>query len=244
MKQHLSILMLAARSTICKILLVFLAMAAAEGTLFYVTLRKALTGEGIGLEQMIVQSRIPLVCGLSFLLLCAILSLSWCEFSGSKLRYTLKRLSVAEVTTVFWWAVYNTICFFVFWAFQLLIVLLLLRLYIATINPIYISEQTAFLAFYRHNFLHSLLPLEEISRYISNALLLLSLGISAACFSFRQRRHQKGIAIIALAALTVGFFPREMGSFINDLMIAIIALSVAAGAVAGVWKERIYEDQT
>jgi hypothetical protein len=81
-------------------------------------------GEHVGLEQMIAQSGIPLVCGICFLLICAILSLTGCEFSGSRLRYTLKRLSVREETTVLWWAVYNTFCFFVFWAVQLLIVLI------------------------------------------------------------------------------------------------------------------------
>lgn len=243
MKQHLSVLMIAARSTIYKLLGLLLVMAAAESALFYLVLKRTLAGELIGLEQMVNQSWMPLVSGVCFLLLCVMLSLTGCEFSGSKLRYTIKRLSVREETTVLWWAVYNTICFLIFWAVQLLIALLLCRLYAAKIDPMYVSDQTIFLAFYRDKFLHSLLPLEETSRFICNAILICGLGASAACFSFRQRHGQKGIAIIALAAVTLGFFPRAMGSFGNDMVIAIIALAVAVGAMVGMRKERDNEEQ-
>lgn len=243
MKQHLSVLMLAARSTVYKLLGLLLVMAAVEGALFYLVLNRLLHGELISLEQVVNQSRMPLVCGVCFLLLCVMLSLTGCEYSGSKLQYTIKRLSVREETTVLWWAVYNTVCFLAFWAVQLLIAVLLCRLYVAKVDPVSVSGQTIFLAFYRDKFLHSLLPLEEISRYIRNALLICGLGASAACFSFRQRHGQKGIAIVALAAVTLGYFSRPMGSFGSDLVMAIMAVAVAAVAIAGIWGERVDEEE-
>ena len=237
MKQHLSVLMLAARSTLYKLLGLFLIMAAAESVLFYITMQKA-QAEGLhGLEQMITQSRLALVCGVCFLLVCTLLSLTGCELFGSKLRYTIKRLSVREGTTVLWWAVYNILIFFVFWAVQLLIVLLLCRFYTSTLDPAQLSDQTMFLAFYRHKFLHSLLPLAETSRYIRNVILILGLGVSSACFSFRQRQNQKGIAIFLLAVVTVLMFSREMGSFGNDIFMMLIVLVVAGSAVVNIWKE-------
>ncbi len=238
MRQHLSVLMLAARSTIYQVLGLFAAMAITEGWLFYFTLQQALGDQPLGLEQVIRQSRIALVCGVGFILLCALLSLTGSELGGGKLRYTVQRLSVREEGTVFWWAGYNAVCFFLFWVVQLTIALLLCQLYISRMDSTYTSGQTIFLAFYRNNFLHSLLPLAEASRYLRNGVLILCLGVCASCFSFRQRRGEKGIAVVALAVIALVSFPQAMGSFSGDLLLAFLALCITAGAVAGIWRER------
>lgn len=242
MRQHLSVLMLAARSTIYKILGLFMVTAIAEGTLFYLVLQKTLAGEPLGLEQLMSESRIALVCGVSFLMLCALLSLTGYESSGSKLRYTLQRLSVGEKTIVFWWAVYNAACFFLFWALHVAIVLLLSQLYVARMDAAYVSGQTILLAFYRNNFLHSLLPLAEASRYLRNASFVLSLGISTACFSYHQRHGKKGVTTVVLAILVVVYFSQAMGSFGSDLLLYLVALGTTAVIVLGVWKKEGYED--
>jgi hypothetical protein len=238
MKQHLSVLMLAARSTIYKVLGLFVVLAITQGTLFYFTLQKTLSGEPVGLEQLISQSRISIVGGVCFVLLCAQLSLTGCELGGSKVRYTLQRLSVREEAAVCWWAGYNAVCFLLFWVVQLVIALLLCKLYVTHIDPAYVSGQTIFLAFYRNRFLHSLLPLAETSRYVRNGIFILCLGISAACFSFRQRRGEKGIAMVVLTIIVAVNFSKPVGSFESDLPLVSIALSMAAGAVAGIFRER------
>ena len=243
MRQHLSVLMLAARSTIYKILGLFAFTAVAECALFYFALQKTLGGEPLALEQLMSESRIALVCGVSFLLLCALLSLTGCEIGGSKLRYTLQRLSIGEITIVFWWAVYNVACFFLFWALHVVIVLLLSRLYVARMDTAYVSGQTILLAFYRNNFLHSLLPLAETSRYIRNAIFVLSLGISAACFAYRQRRGEKVFAIVVLAMLVVVYFSKAMGNFGSDLLLSLTALGITGSAI-GIWKGRGLEDES
>ncbi|WP_152967692.1 hypothetical protein [Oxobacter pfennigii] len=160
------------------------------------------------------------------------------EFGGGKLRYTVQRLSVREEAVVFLWAGYNAVCFFLFWAVQLVIVLVLCRLYVTQMDTAYVSGQTIFLAFYRSNFLHSLLPLEEISRYVRNGILILTLGVCASCFSFRQRRGERGSAVVVLAVIVAVSFPNAMGSFGSDIFLSLVALCIAAGAVAGIWKER------
>ncbi|NCC68492.1 MAG: hypothetical protein EOM14_09945, partial [Clostridia bacterium] len=113
MKQHLSVLMLAARSTIYNVIGILALLAAAESALFYLVLKKAQSGEGCCLEEAVTKSGIPLVCAGCFLLLCAALSLNGVEFSGSRFRYTIRRLSVSEETTAILWAVYYMACFFV-----------------------------------------------------------------------------------------------------------------------------------
>lgn len=243
MRQHLSVLMLAARSTIHKILGLFVFTAAAQGALFYFALQKALAGEAIGLEQLFGESRIAIVCAISFLLLCALLSFTGCELGGSKLRYTLQRLSISEKSVVLWWAVYNAICFFLFWVLQLVIVLLLSRLYVARMDAAYVSGQTIWLAFYRNNWLHSLLPLAETSRYVRNVIFIVGLGSSAAYFSYSQRRGEKGFALVALAMLAVVYFPGAMGNLQGDLLLSLIAFSVTIWVVTRIWKERGCEDE-
>ncbi|NLW16479.1 MAG: hypothetical protein GX033_02310 [Firmicutes bacterium] len=238
MRQHLSVLMLAARSTIYKVLGLFVLTALAESALFCLNLQKTLAGEPLGLEQLISESRIALVCGASFLLLCALLSLTGCEMGGSKLRYTLQRLSVGEETIVLWWALYNAICFFLFWALHVVIVLLLSRLYVVRMDAAYVTDQTILLAFYRNNWLHSLLPLAETSRYVRNISLVLGLGISAACFSYQQRRGKRETAIVALAMLVVTQFSQPMGSYSRDWLLTFIALIVSFFLVLGIWKGR------
>lgn len=235
MRKHLSVLMLAARSTVYKVVGLLLIMAAVQAALFRFALQN---DESSGLELLITQSRVPLVCGVCFLILCALLSLTGCELHGSKLRYTLQRLSVDERTTVLWWAAYNIICLIIFWGVQLAVVLLLCRIYTAQADPARVSGQTVFLAFYRNKFLHSLLPLGETSRYIRNVLLIVGLGVSSACFSFRLRHGEKGIAVIVLAAAAVVFFPQTMGSFGNDLFMYVLTLAVTASAVSGLWNGR------
>ncbi|MEA4891404.1 MAG: hypothetical protein VB085_02415 [Peptococcaceae bacterium] len=235
MKRYFSVLMIAARSTIYKITGLLLLMGAAEAALFYRLLQKSAAEGPAPLESLITRSRLSLICGLAFFLLCVILSLVGYEFSGSKTRYTIQRLSLPEEAAVLLWAFYNMLCFLIFWAAQLLVVLLLCRLYISVMEPTYWNRQTIFLAFYRSGFLHSLLPLEETSRWLRNGALILGLGLAGACFPLKQRRGQKGLAMAVLAALTFITFPQEMGSFGSDAIIMLIALGTAAYSFYGIW---------
>ena len=242
MKRHLSVLMLAARNTAYKITGILLVMAAAEGVLFYAAFQSARALGPYGLELVITESRLALVCLAGFLGVCALLSLSGCELRGGRLGYTMKRLSIREETTAVWWAVYNVLVFLIFWAAQLAIALALCYLYTLKADPAYVSSQTVYLAFYRQKFLHSLLPLEETSRYLRNAVLAVGLGVTAACLPVRQRSGMRSVAVILLAALTAAVFPAEMGSFWNDLMLMLATLAVTAGAAVNLLEVRHAEN--
>ena len=71
MKRHLSIWMLMARSTICKVLGLLLALAAADGALFALTLRQGTSI--LGLEQVLTESHLSIVFGVCMVLLMAVL---------------------------------------------------------------------------------------------------------------------------------------------------------------------------
>jgi len=242
MRQHFSVLMIAARSTVYKIAALLLLMTAAETALFLRLLRKAPTGELYSLEELFRASGIPIVCGAAFLLLCTILCLTGYELSGSRTRYTIQRLSVSEGAAALLWSAYNMICLLVFWAVQLLAVLLLCRFYTGYMDPVYYNDQTVFIAFYRSWFLHSLLPLDETSRYIRNAVIIFALGIATACFSLKQRRGEKGGAIAFFTVAAALTFPQKTGGLLSDLLIIISAVAVALNYLHYIIKGQSNED--
>ena len=230
MRKHLSVLMLIARSTIYKILALFLLIASTEYFLFRLSLKSALNAANAGLgmatlESVISDSRIDWAFAVCLVIMAVLLCMTGCEF-GSKQGYTLRRLSISERSVFMWQCIYNILCFFMLWAVQTMIAYTLCKLYLAKVDPGLTSVQTVFLAFYRNDFLHSILPLSEVSRWIRNILLFMCLGIGAAHFPFMQRRGKVGVTIIAMTALSLVFFSRGIGigSLGNDFL--VISLSI------------------
>ena len=171
-------------------------------------------------------SRIAWVFAVCFVAMAVLLSKTGCEY-GSKQGYMLKRLSVSERNVFVWQSIYNSFCFFMLWSVQTLLAYAFCKLYLAKVDPMLTSGQTIFLAFYRNNFLHSLLPLSEVSRWIRNILLLGCLGLAAAHFPYRQRRGKVEVTIIAMTSLSL-FFSRAIGSLGNDILIMILSIANAA----------------
>lgn len=239
MKLHWSVLMLMARSTIHKLLGLFVIMAVAEGVLFALSLCTWLNIGG--LELILSHSHITVVCAICFVLVTVLLWTTGCEFS-SKQGYTLQRLSVSPRSVFLWQAVYNTICYFLFWAVQTLIVLALCHLYMAVAHEAVVNQQTVFLAFYRNPFLHSLLPLDEAFRYVRNVLLVLSLGVTSAHFPLCQRRRTWSFTAIGMAAATLFLFQGNMGNFDGDSALAVFAVAALVLTIVMGWKEPAYED--
>lgn len=230
MRQHISVFMLYIRSSLYKVLLLLAGMAAAETVVFVWTLKGLLqeiaalresgiedfAGMGITLspESVLENSYITYIFAAVTLLIMVVLCLIGCE-RGNKQGYTLRRLSISESSVVLWQSLCNTCCYFLLWVVQIAVAWGLCRLYVSMVEAV--SNQTVFLAFYRSDFLHNLLPLDETSLWVRNILLVLTYGITTACFSFRQRRGKFAAEIIALFWATIVWCSRELGSFITDL---------------------------
>jgi hypothetical protein len=125
---------------------------------------------------------------------------------------------------------------------HLTIILALSKLYISKIPVEAISQQAVFLAFYRNSFLHSILPLDEVSRYVRNIVLIIGLGTSSAGFSFKQRRGKLGVDIILLVPTCLVFFTRRMGNFDNDAFLIFIAAIVAVESIYQAYKRGAYSE--
>ncbi len=239
MKKQLSVIMLAARSTIYQVILLLAVSGALEAALFFLKMNGQTQTT---LENTVVKSRMNLVCLAAFILLGVLLSRTGCEFGGSKVRYTLQRLSVKEITVTLLWSLYNTCCFVIFWLGQGMIALALCRMYARGAAEGAIGPQTVFLAFYRNSFLHNLLPLSEPFRWIRNLLLCAGMGVGAACFSHRMRHEQKGLAVFVMAFLVFLAFRIGMGIPAADVGFSLGAAVVAGAALYGVREANGHEE--
>ena len=231
LKKHLSVFSLFARSSIYKVLLILLAMCTVEIIFFHFELRNALKAyevvdsSKVSLEQMFMRAATNVYFRVALVLVSIVICLPGCSFK-SKTSYTLCRLSVRECITFFYQAAYNTLVYLVLIGVQLIVAFGLSRYYVAAAPAKWVSNQTITLAFYRNNFLHSLLPLDDIGLWIRNGLLILSLGLSTAEYPYKQRRHQFSATAIALGIYIIVYFDQSIGQLTHVISCSIIALVI------------------
>ena len=268
MKQHISILMLLSKSTLYKLLILFALMISLESFLFWQTLNRRLIDflhqDAVALyslEGIFAESYIPWVFGICFLIQTALLIFVGCDF-GSKQGYTLRRLNISERSVFLWQALYNAGCYLLLWMVQTIVALFLCQLYLNhnflsenaetaesllnSSNIIHprITHQTIFLAFYRSNFLHSLLPLDDMIRFSRNILFILGLATPAAAFPYYQRRGKTSFSIHFLAVMCFFTFTDELGFYSLDglsLLATIYAVSILYRIFIKERKEEAYE---
>ncbi len=227
MRKHLSVFMLMVRSSLYPILGLFLLMAATQGGVFWYVLNRGHVEEDFGLEYLVSRSGLDLIFGLFFFLVCFFLMRTG-HGSGSKQGYTLMRLRISERWVFFWQCVYNCLMFVLFWLAECLIVLGLCQLYAHCVSESYLTSQTLFLAFYRSEFLHSLLPMEDTLVWVRNIILGLCLGICAARAPMGARQGHRFPEIVALACIVAASFTQELGNGALHVIISLGALCFAA----------------
>lgn len=166
-------------------------MAAVEAGMFWMTLKRGVSQEGYGLEYVIDKSHIAFVFFIAFV----IMDIFLISFAGYEKiethRYTLMQLSVTRKEVYYLQSIYNTLCYLLFWAMQILIVMLLGYLYVKNAPAEYVTGQTIFFAFYRNSFLHSLLPFEDFPYWIRNILLCIALGLMSAMYLTEESKPKR-----------------------------------------------------
>lgn len=252
MKKHLSVLCLAARSSVFKIAVILPVMAAAQAGLFLFYLSEAKKAMAAGLPNTPLESLFdkPLwstVFGAAFLLITFFLCRTGCSF-GAHPGYTLDRLSVSPLHVWIWHAVYNTAVFLILWLAEAAVAAGLCALYMHSADPSVVSAQTAFLATYRSEFLHSLVPTYDIALWVRNFVFALTLGVVTATFPYKQRRGKFAGEVLLCALLLLGIFdcpPGEPGLCILLSVFALFIVAFSLCHVLGVFDEgQIYEEET
>lgn len=218
MKRELSVLMLVARSSIYKFLTVLILMSVSQISFFYMTARKYdLQGQGTAsLERIIEEGYIQQIFYIAFLLMCIILA--WAESGkGSRLEYTLKRLGISRERVFFLQVGYHICCFFILFAVQIFVVIGIGSLYLKWMEEIYVSSQSLFLAFWRNEFLHSLLPLAEISRWVRNGVLIVFVGLEITFFGTEEQQSRR-LPLVWCSMLVILIFSDPAGYWQADLV--------------------------
>lgn len=145
-----------------------------------------------------------------------------CE-SNTKSIYSYKRLLISEKGVFYCQTAYNITALMIFWAIEA-ITLYFLCYYSVFIKSYSSSEFTIFLAFYRNSFLHSIIPMSELSAWIRNVVLLISLGFATAEFPFKQRRKKFAATTFILSFFTVFYFKTDFGNTVNTILTITISL--------------------
>ncbi len=233
MKKYLSIFELFARNTIYKILFVLVLMAAVQTGLFYKSMHAWIPVdlydvdfqaiEHYSLEWMVDESKLLWFTGVAFVCITAILCRNCCNV-GSKSSYTIRRLQVTEKCIFVMQSLYNIACYLLLSGVQTVVLFGLGNYYVQTAGSV--TNQTLFLAFYRNEFMHSMLPLEGTAHWIMNMLIIVSCGISAAVFTYLTRRGKVAWSLLVVVACVVLGYVQELGSQMN-MVTAILTVSIA-----------------
>lgn len=207
MRERWKLFCLFTRWSVYRILVVLGLVVAAEMTVFYLALGRALTEPGVetALWQILEASEVKKISLLGFFMVTLLLLRAGRDYSG-KSEYTFLRLGVSCRTVFFCQAAFNTCAYLLFWMVQMFVALGMSLWYLKVAEPSWITNQTLFLQIYRSDFLFSLLPLEAGGIWARNGMICLTLGIAAAHEPFCQRRKKISVAVYIVAALSFALF--------------------------------------
>jgi len=204
LNKHLSVLELQLHSSVYKLLIIIAALAAVE--------------TGLMLWRGMPQPSFDLAVSESYLVL-AFMAAYLCtlfvlisEGKKSMVAYTLKRLRISERAVFVWSFAAGVICLVLLWAAQTGVLFGLSKLWESgardyAASAIVYGPQGMYLAFYRNNFLHALVPLQDLAKHISNVILILGLAAACSYIKVRNRMENKRVfAPIILVAMTPQFF--------------------------------------
>lgn len=246
MRKHLSVLSLWWSMSWRLLLGVTVGMALGEG-LYFAWSWQSLAGTGeLSLDRLLSPMGRSVFIG--FLLLFA--SLTGLGFQRrSRVRYTLDRLRVRPESAVMWHWACIALCLLILWAAQAAILLALCALYCHLAGPDGITAQTVFLAVYRIDALHDLLPLASWDGWLRGAVSLLLLSMAPACAAHFDQHKRAGAVWAVMIPLLLLFLidlviasERGVYSTILWTAAALTAMVVWGLLLAMDWKEGGSED--
>lgn len=239
MKRYLSIFSLNTRSTIYKLLSIFLMMSAAELLMFYSRIEKNRNRMNISLTEwretlpvsfdyIVGETHIQVFFAAAFLAVFWMLFWSVSERGKSKSRFLLWRLSIGRRQVFFIFACYHVICFAALILVQILTVTGMYFLYQVLAGGDR-APQSLLLIFYKDAFLHSILPLSDVFRSIRLICFIIVWGFSSAYMGY-EGYFKKYRASLGLLMYLVFFM---LGTIMVDLYVKWLnLLTIGFGIVA------------
>ena len=209
MKQYTSVMALAVRALLGKIL----AVTAATAAIQLILSRLALQEENVlfTLDSLQQTSWTPVAVVLGLAAILALMALHGSPLSGVRTGLTLGRLPVSERTTAVLWALVYLGFLLLFWAAEVGVSVLQQQWTAArSLSPV-----PVFLRFsenYGSWFFHNLLPLYDWPRILRNGIWLIALAWSASAFSYHQRHQTFSIGVVVLLILGALLFGLSGGA--------------------------------
>lgn len=227
-RKHLSVLMLYARSSIVPLLCTMILVAGIQTGLFLWELQRGTTALEAAIQPDYFKG--VFICGI--ILLVAFLY----RMNGG--GYTLRRLRISERTVFLWHVLSCFLCFVILWMAEIVVLTALCRYYLTQEIASGLSNQALFLAFYRNPFLHSVLPLESVSRWVYLIFAFASLAFVTAGAVVRKRygRNIRNNAPLSMTVVAMLFyFVRPLGSLASDVMLSLFHVAVILYSLWDVW---------
>lgn len=227
-KKHLSVLMLYIRSSIASLLCIAVLVAVIQTGLFLWELQHG----AAALETAIQPDSFKGVVIGGFIFLVAFLY----RMNGGS--YTLRRLRITERTVFLWHVLSCFFCFVLLWMAEIAVLTALCRYFLTQEVASGLSDQALFLAFYRNPFLHSVFPLESVSRWIYLFFAFASLAFVTAGAVVRKRygRNIRNNAPLSMTVVVMLFyFVRPLGSLTSDIMLCLFHLALILYSLWDVW---------
>lgn len=219
MKRYQSVFEMITRSSIYKVLLVVGGMLVAEAILFWNALMYL---GGACLEEHIDQSYYSIVFKIAYVLITIAIVFPGMNI-GSTQTYTLQRLRIKERWIYGLQIIYNLLAYMILWGAQLAMLLVSAVLYQKYLPKGALwTNQTLFIAFYRNDFMHSILPLEDGPSWWVLGLIGVSTAILTAEFTKQQRNGKFVFELLGLMVTAIIVFPREMGFEFVFLVIVLV----------------------
>ena len=194
MRKHLSVLGLAARGAVGRVLLITVLTAALAGALLYLVPAQTPSQSTVYPDGEVVETYTPsdycylpsrtgatVVCAVGLAGVMAVLSLNGCGY-GTKTDLTMRRLRIGEGAANLWWMALNAVCLLFYWAVMAAVCVAVVKLRVDNVQMPYGSytpgPQTLLLSVYAGSFLHHLLPLRDAAVWLENLLLTALCAVS------------------------------------------------------------------
>ena len=229
MKKHKSVFQLMIRCNFYRVLGLLAVMMVLQTGLFWLAFNRGFDAGVYGLEYVLEKSHIELVFIGVFIAMDMFLRAGTGYEAEGKHNYTMMRLSVTRKEVYYWHFVSNVLYYLLFFMVQLLAVVMFGMIYLRVAPAEYITGQTLFLAFYRNNFCHSLLPLGDFPYLIRNIVIVIAAAMWSAYYPKEREKEKKKNWFNLFVFLPV-LFIGEFGDYFYCSLLVIF------GTVGILWK--------
>lgn len=179
--------------------------------------------ECLGLDDVMGNSHVSIVCGVGFAAIVVVMSLTGCGY-GVKTDYTVRRLRVNERGAVWLWTVYHAALLIIYWAVLAAVLLGMLTLRsgdVAGTAGMEYGPQSMLLLCYTDTFLHRLIPVRDFFAWVIDIVLVLVTALGTVRFSYCQRHGSFSIGVLLAVGCTVGSCFCPMGNSWNYILLIL-----------------------